>query len=1227
MVEVTVRASSYGMRIPTNLEGEWHNGNHLLVRAPKISRPTTMSLAGNPTIRIDFTRSSSSTPYRVLPSAFAFYNSHDRDAMQLTAWSVQVTSDGGATWQILAKDTSVSLSIAASEHCLISVPSHARADFASSGGFDQVMLALTVKTPNSRPASYIAGLELYGQLFGEQLDLADEMGQMGASAAVVASRTSPPARAEKKGKNEESKSQLSDEAPQWFRDLALADDCMRIMSGSNSASSLLPNDFVLPIWKKFLSNNNTLPATSLNYTTASAADFNADRNLALGAVTRQSSTAPTPSAYSRVSGAHLHASHHAVDGFCEPNEFTTALTQEQSQPWWEVDLGQPVLVKDIVVVNRRLFGETKVLNSDEKEWKAGTDQLQKLSQPIDIRLRLPSASDKSIHYLPGGALSVKPAASTCTSASPDLLRVFPVPNEKGLVMLMSVSGQQVLGMPSVGARVQPCFVTPHYRHPQHPLCSMAPHQSGSWRCDGIGCAESGGYGTSRFRCQNGHDYDLCSNCWAKDINANTAPYPQQSYRWKITPSSNHKIALTCDQSNTPFTLNGNSHFHFQVAQSKDLSQEVKQQVGQRLYPCWIMASNTPFADQKDDTLADSKKQAAFSKRFTASDEQKDRLRLCWHVDGSSSRKAVRYVRVQMEGQGSLGLTQVLVFGSSEASASSSNDQERELPLTAFHTLNCVYDGQPTHELVALINRVGEKLNLTAGLLPSFQDAKHVEAMFAPEGLARFADERLTDRRHMELRVQVLCEFNNLVMKALPLVDLTLPRGFSTLADDVRSVRDTTLWSIKQSLWNQALEATICSSGASGQTLHFDLLAASEVFEKKRTDHRARRTVFGQAYQQRHLIPAERLRLRKSARAFTANMVGFRSTDAGGPYRDVIEQMCRELQSPALPLFIVCPNGRSEMGENRDRYVPRPDAALPLHASLYEFLGQLMGLAIRTKNLLNLNFPSMVWKLLVGDVVTDQDVRAIDVLSAQLLDLTSDPNMTQQQFESQLASSGDIVFQVPANDGSMHELVPNGASIRLTWQNRALFAQQLRRFRYEEFVPQCQAMRRGLAQVVPIALLSIFTWRELETQVCGRGLSLDAINLLEKMTNYSGYLPSDAVVINFWRMMRERMDEDMRAKLLTFVWGRSRLPVNEADFERKFTITRISRSSADKTFPIAHTCGFSVDVPPYSSLDVMHDRFSYAINNCGAIDADGGGPRDGARVNIVDNDEEESFSLF
>jgi len=53
-------------------------------------------------------------------------------------------------------------------------------------------------------------------------------------------------------------------------------------------------------------------------------------------------------------------------------------------------------------------------------------------------------------------------------------------------------------------------------------------------------------------------------------------------------------------------------------------------------------------------------------------------------------------------------------------------------------------------------------------------------------------------------------------------------------------------------------------------------------------------------------------------------------------------------------------------------------------------------------------------------------------------------------------------------------------------------------------------------------------------------------------------------------------------------------------------------------PLAHTCFFTIDLPEYSSLETMTNKVRYAIENCTAIDTDGGtGDFD------VENDEESS----
>jgi hypothetical protein len=111
---------------------------------------------------------------------------------------------------------------------------------------------------------------------------------------------------------------------------------------------------------------------------------------------------------------------------------------------------------------------------------------------------------------------------------------------------------------------------------------------------------------------------------------------------------------------------------------------------------------------------------------------------------------------------------------------------------------------------------------------------------------------------------------------------------------------------------------------------------------------------------------------------------------------------------------------------------------------------------------------------------------------------------------------------------------------------------INRYRLTEFEHQCEAIRRGLGTVVPLQLLSLFTWQELEKRVAGATFDVD---LLEQATEYKNVNPADSHIRLFWQMMRERLTDEQRARFITFVWGRSRLPTSMAGFgSDRFKIT-------------------------------------------------------------------------
>lgn len=109
---------------------------------------------------------------------------------------------------------------------------------------------------------------------------------------------------------------------------------------------------------------------------------------------------------------------------------------------------------------------------------------------------------------------------------------------------------------------------------------------------------------------------------------------------------------------------------------------------------------------------------------------------------------------------------------------------------------------------------------------------------------------------------------------------------------------------------------------------------------------------------------------------------------------------------------------------REKFVINPSATSPLHLQMFEFVGSLMGAALRAKFTLPLDLPSVLWKLLLGDVPDEGDLEAIDKLCLQAIRSLEELPAAEftelaQPFSTQLSSGGTV------------ELTPGGADRMLT----------------------------------------------------------------------------------------------------------------------------------------------------------------------------------------------------
>lgn len=383
-------------------------------------------------------------------------------------------------------------------------------------------------------------------------------------------------------------------------------------------------------------------------------------------------------------------------------------------------------------------------------------------------------------------------------------------------------------------------------------------------------------------------------------------------------------------------------------------------------------------------------------------------------------------------------------------------------------------------------------------------------------------------------------------------------------------------------------------------------------------------------------------------------------DYGGPYREIFTQVAAELTatvSPGLrngvrrststmspddvtsllPLLQPTrgsgPTGDCDVGME---FTVKSGVCQEHRLLSYKFFGQLIGVALRSRVTVLWKLSPIFWKGLVGQALQESDLAFIDVSAYKCVqsirnriaamektngegdgpldtntggcgvDRSTEDGSGDAAALQQLAESpGRLTCESPGYENKSKKNPGDDHDIDSEASRLSRYAQEVEHAQLHEGDTALFAVRDGLASVVPAAVLPLFTWKEMELQACGRP-DVD-IDLLQANTEYDDDVsPTDAHIQSFWRVLRSFDDCD-RSQFLRFVWARSRLPSKTADFQQKFKIHSPTgdgpREEPDQYLPKAHTCFFSINLPRYSSDEVMAKKLRYTMYNCIEMDAD------------------------
>lgn len=307
-------------------------------------------------------------------------------------------------------------------------------------------------------------------------------------------------------------------------------------------------------------------------------------------------------------------------------------------------------------------------------------------------------------------------------------------------------------------------------------------------------------------------------------------------------------------------------------------------------------------------------------------------------------------------------------------------------------------------------------------------------------------------------------------------------------------------------------------------------------------------------------------------------------DYGGLAREWFYLLSKEMFNPYYGLFEY-----SAMDNYTLQINPFSGLCNEDHLHYFKFIGRVAGMAVYHGKLLDAFFIRPFYKMMLQKPIDLKDMESVDMeyYNSLLWIKENDPSELMLTF---------CVDEETFGYTSQRELKPNGADIEVTNENKDEYIKLVIEWRFVARVKdQMSAFLDGFGQIVPLNLLKIFDENELELLMCG----IQSIDVKDwkRNTLYKGDYYANHVIIQwFWKAVLSFSNE-MRSRLLQFVTGTSRVPMNGfkelygSNGPQMFTI---EKWGTPENYPRAHTCFNRLDLPPYESYLALKDRLIKAI---------------------------------
>ncbi|KAI9839475.1 MAG: hypothetical protein M1819_002100 [Sarea resinae] len=312
--------------------------------------------------------------------------------------------------------------------------------------------------------------------------------------------------------------------------------------------------------------------------------------------------------------------------------------------------------------------------------------------------------------------------------------------------------------------------------------------------------------------------------------------------------------------------------------------------------------------------------------------------------------------------------------------------------------------------------------------------------------------------------------------------------------------------------------------------------------------------------------------------------GEEGVDAGGVTREWFQVLSRQMFNPDYALFTPVASDRTTFHPNRLSSVNQE------HFMFFKFIGRIIGKALYEGRVLDCHFSRAVYKRILGKPVSIKDMETLDLDYYKSLVWMLGNDITD------IITETFAVETEAFGESQIIDLIENGRNIPVTEENKHEYVRLVVEYRLTGSVQeQLEHFLRGFHDIVPADLISIFNEQELELLISG--LPDIDVDDWKNNTEYHNYSASSPQIQWFWRAVRS-FDKEERAKLLQFVTGTSKVPLNgfkELEGMNGFSRFNIHRDYGSKErLPSSHTCFNQLDLPEYENYDSLRKHVYIAM---------------------------------